>query len=99
MKYLLDVNTLIAPGFLEPAFHHRVASWVRGLTRFELLTCPITEDDHDVSRLPHWAKTGRQTTDGHLAELASAHGAVLATMDEKIPGAFVIPPENSALAQ
>ncbi len=48
-------------------------------------------DDHDVSRLPAWVKTGRQTTDGHLAELARAHDSVLATLDERIPSAFVIP--------
>ena len=49
-------------------------------------------DDRGVSRLPRWVKTARQTTDGHLAELARAHGAMLATLDEKIPEAFVIPP-------
>jgi hypothetical protein len=48
-------------------------------------------DDHDISRLPSWVKTGRQTTDGHLAELARAHDSVLATLDERIPSAFVIP--------
>jgi predicted nucleic acid-binding protein len=48
-------------------------------------------DDHDVSQLPKWARSGRQIRDGHLARLALAHGAVLATLDEKIPGAFVIP--------
>jgi predicted nucleic acid-binding protein len=48
-------------------------------------------DDHDISRLPPWAKTARQTTDGHLAELARAHNSVLATLDERIPYALVIP--------
>ena len=48
-------------------------------------------DDLDISHLPAWAKTGRQTTDGHLAALTRAHGAVLATLDERIPSAFVIP--------
>jgi len=48
-------------------------------------------DDHDISRLPTWVKTGRQTTDGHLAELARAHDSLLATLDERIPSAFVIP--------
>jgi predicted nucleic acid-binding protein len=50
-------------------------------------------DDHDASRLPGWAKTPKQTTDGHLAELAKAHGAKLATLDRSIPGAFLIPPK------
>ena len=48
-------------------------------------------DDHDVSRLPGWVKTPKQTTDGHLAQLAKANGAILATLDRGIPGAFLIP--------
>jgi predicted nucleic acid-binding protein len=48
-------------------------------------------DDRDLSTLPAWVKTGRQTTDGHLLQLALAHGAELATLDQGIPGAFAIP--------
>jgi hypothetical protein len=48
-------------------------------------------DDHDASRLPSWVKTARQTTDGHLAQLAKANDAMLATLDRGIPGAFLIP--------
>ena len=29
MKYLLDVNALVALGFLQHQFHERVAAWVR----------------------------------------------------------------------
>ena len=47
--------------------------------------------DHDISHLPQWVKTAKQTTDGHLIQLARAHDAVLATLDERIPGAYVIP--------
>lgn len=48
--------------------------------------------DHvSASHLPRWVKKPSQTTDGHLIALAKAHGAVLATLDEKIPSAFVIP--------
>jgi len=36
-------------------------------------------------------KSPAYTTEGHLAQLASANGAVLATLDEGIPGAFLIP--------
>lgn len=54
--------------------------------RFSFMT-----DSHDLSRLPNWVNTGKQITDGHLTELARANGAVLATLDEKIPGAFLIP--------
>ena len=56
------------------------------ITQFSFIT-----DDHGIDRLPKWAKTIKQTTDGHLAELARAHEVVLATLDERIPGAFVIP--------
>jgi predicted nucleic acid-binding protein len=48
-------------------------------------------DDHDISHLPTWVKIARQTTDGHLAMLASANHATLATLDTKIPGAYLIP--------
>jgi len=133
MTYLLDVNALVALGFLQHEFHGRVASWVRTLTARgvpELATCSITElgfvrvlaqapqygftvaharslllrlktgdplkftfipDDHDVSHIPAWVKTAKQTTDGHLVQLAKAKGAVLATLDGRIPGAYLIP--------
>jgi uncharacterized protein len=48
-------------------------------------------DDRDISHLPKWVRTPKQTTDGHLVELARANQAVLATLDRQIPGAFVIP--------
>lgn len=133
MKYLLDVNALVALGFLEHEFHGRVAAWVRSLGSrgtAELATCSITElgfvrvlaqaspygftvsqagellmrlkagralrftfiaDDHDISRLPAWVKTARQTTDGHLSQLATAKGATLATLDRGIPRSLLIP--------
>ncbi len=47
-------------------------------------------DDHGVERLPKWVRHARQTTDGHLAELARTHGAILATLDTGIPGALVV---------
>src|SRR3982074_1817453 len=119
MKYLLDVNGLVALGFLQHEFHERVASWVHTLASRgvpELATCSITElgfvrvlsqapsygftvaqarnlllrlkktdvlsftfiaDGHDIAHLPAWVKFAKQTTDGHLAELARANGAVL----------------------
>jgi len=48
-------------------------------------------DDHDISQLPSWVKTGRQTSDGHLSQLAKANGAILATLDRGITRAFLIP--------
>ena len=136
MKYLLDVNVLVALGFLQHEFHERVASWVHTLVSRgvpELATCSLTElgfvrvlaqapqygftvshartlllrlktgnspkftfipDDHDVSHIPGWVKTAKQTTDGHLVQLAKAKSAILATLDEKIPGAFLIPAQR-----
>jgi len=133
MKYLLDVNALVALGFFQHEFHLRLSKWVRTLVAkgtAELATCSITElgfvrvlaraplygltisqartlllrvkttdilkftfipDDHDISHLPGWVRAPRQTTDGHLAQLARAKGAVLATLDRRIRGTFVIP--------
>jgi len=130
MRYLLDVNTLVALGFAQHEFHDRVASWLTSQEFPPLATCSITElgfirvlaqapaygftiaqartlllrlkeadvaqftfipDDHDVSHLPTWVKTPKQTTNGHLVELASANGLVLATLDRKIPEAYLIP--------
>jgi uncharacterized protein len=134
MKYLLDVNALVALGFLEHQFHNRVTNWINDLISKgvpEVASCSITElgfirvlaqapqynvsveqarilltrlkinktlkfifvvDDQEVSKLPAWVKTAKQTTDGHLVQVAKAHGAVLATVDRKIPTALVIPP-------
>jgi uncharacterized protein len=133
MRYLLDVNSLLALGVFEHEFHQRVALWFDRISKHakpELATCSITElgfvrvlgqaqqygfavlqardllarlkaselaawtfieDDQDVSHLPKWVKTSKQTTDGHLVGLAKAHNSVLATLDRRIPGALVIP--------
>jgi uncharacterized protein len=130
MIYLLDVNALVALGFINHEFHDRVASWVQSHDSPNLASCSITElgfvrvlaqapafgftvaqartlllrlkeartsrltfipDEHDVSHLPGWVRAPKQITDGHLGKLASANGAVLATLDENIPGSFLIP--------
>ena len=132
MRYLLDVNALVALGFFHHEFHDRVAEWIRSTFRDapEFATCSITElgfirvlgqvpqydltisqartlllrlkagnslrftfipDDHDISYLPSWVRNPNQTTDGHLAQLAKAHDATLATLDRGIPGALLIP--------
>jgi hypothetical protein len=51
-------------------------------------------DDQDISNLPGWVRTAKETTDGHLKQLADANGAILATLDKRIPGAFLIPAER-----
>ena len=130
MRYLLDVNALVALGIFHHEFHDRVNAWITSQEGAHWLTCSITElgfvrviaqtpdhgftvhqartlllglkmnrklqlaflpDGNDISSLPIWVKTPKQTTDGHLVQLAKANGAVLATLDEGIPGAFLIP--------
>ena len=132
MKYLLDVNALIAYAITNHIFHIRVTSWANSLVKdaSEFSTSSITElgfvrivsqvpsygvnvdkardlmvrlketspigfsfilDNHDISHLPLWVKSAKHTTDGHLAKLAASNGAILATLDENIPGSFVIP--------
>lgn len=130
MRYLLDVNALVALGIFHHRFHDRVSDWITSQEGARWLTCSITElgfarviaqtpdygftvqqartlllglktngmlmftfltDGNDISLLPTWVKTPKQTTDGHLLQLAGANGAVLATLDEGIPGAFLIP--------
>jgi predicted nucleic acid-binding protein len=48
-------------------------------------------DANDISALPDWVRTPAQITDGHLVQLATTNGAVLATLDKRIPGAYLIP--------
>ena len=130
MIYLLDVNALVALGFINHEFHDRVASWVQSRNSPSLASCSITElgfvrvlaqapaygftvaqartlllrlkaaraarltfipDEHDVSHLPGWVRAPKQITDGHLGKLASANAALLATLDENIPGSYLIP--------
>ncbi|MDX2267640.1 MAG: hypothetical protein NW208_06010 [Bryobacter sp.] len=65
------------------------------LKQQQKVTFEFVADHNDASRLPNWVRSGRQTTDGHLSELAKAHNAILATLDERIPGAFVIPKDGT----
>ena len=55
------------------------------------LRVSLLADGLGAERLPSWVRTVRQTTDGHLLELAKAHSAALATLDGRIPGAFTVP--------
>ena len=48
-------------------------------------------DDRAARQFPAWCRYASQTTDAHLVQLAAAHGAILATLDTGIPGAFVVP--------
>jgi hypothetical protein len=48
-------------------------------------------DDHGAAEIPNWVNSPKHITDGHLLQLATKKGFTFATLDEKIPGAFVIP--------
>jgi hypothetical protein len=43
MIYLLDVNALVALGFMNHEFHPRVARWVASRKELKLASCAITE--------------------------------------------------------
>jgi len=43
MRYLLDVNALIAYGFRRHGFHEQVARWMMSCNSDRFLTCSITE--------------------------------------------------------
>jgi predicted nucleic acid-binding protein len=133
MRYLLDVNALVALVFFcSMSSMGKIASWVRKLSQKsvpDLVTCSITElgfvgvlvqasqyaftaaqarnlllqlesvnaakftfitDDQDISQLSGWVQSARQTTDGHLVQLARSKGVLLATLDTGIPGAYLI---------
>lgn len=43
MKYLLDVNALVALGFAQHEFHERINAWLEAEHYPSLLSCSITE--------------------------------------------------------
>lgn len=43
MTYLLDVNALLALGFLQHEFHRRMAAWMTAQRFPPIATCSITE--------------------------------------------------------
>jgi predicted nucleic acid-binding protein len=61
------------------------------LKRARSLATRFLADEYDISHLPAWVRSPKQVTDGHLSNLAHAYGAVLATLDQNIPGSYVIP--------
>jgi hypothetical protein len=128
MKYLLDVNALVALGNSAHADHTAAEQWLvqiqgKGDT---LASCAISElgfvrvsvqagllpsvavarnvlaklkasvgvevlaDGLAMDRLPPYVKLPAQLTDGHLLELATSHGAQLATFDKGIPRSVLI---------
>ncbi len=63
---------------------------LRRFKRHKRMHFVLLPDAMGAECLPAWVKNPKQTTDGHLLELGKRHAAVLATTDDKIPGAFVI---------
>ena len=96
MRWLLDVNALIALAHQGHADHSRMIRWFASLIGSEarLGTCAIIDlvpDFLGADRLPSYVLGVRQVTDGHLLELAKESSMQLATMDKGIPGAYLIP--------
>jgi toxin-antitoxin system PIN domain toxin len=121
MKYLLDVNVLLAAIWDNHPQHGRAFAWLSGKS---VLLCPLCElgflrisshpkalnvpmekarqllkrfsDERnagwiadDISGLQGQTKKSEMVTDMYLAELASKHGAKLATFDGGISHAAV----------
>ena len=59
MKYLLDVNALIALGFVNHQFHSRIVGWLRAENNPAILTCSITELGfvRILAQAPHYGFT------------------------------------------
>lgn len=134
MKYLLDVNVLVAWGWADHVDHARAAAWIAatkakrgatlatsaipelGFVRVSLQRTggqlPIEEvaktlegmlgtlgrkhtflpdNQSSAGPWPLWCSSASGTTDAHLMALSGSHGLLLATLDERIPGAYLIP--------
>ena len=64
---------------------------LEGLKESSRLPFLLLADESGARHLPGWVSGPKQVTDGHLVELAKAHGMRLATLDKGIPGADRIP--------
>ena len=64
---------------------------LRQLKNTKGLDFTFLADDLGVADLPTWVRSPKQVADGHLVVLAHRHQAQLATLDERIPGALVVP--------
>ena len=86
-------------GFLRiliqaPSYSFTIAQGKTLLSRLKMakgLHFTFLADDQGIADLPLWVRGPKQITDGHLLGLAKKHGARLATLDEQIPGAMLIP--------
>jgi predicted nucleic acid-binding protein len=91
VTYLLDVNALLALGFVKHVHHQRVTNWLRMLQETSCDPLFVFLDDGvGIEVLPEWVTRSSQVTDGHLLQVARAHRARLATLDTQIPNADLI---------
>lgn len=67
---------------------HVLSGMLRSLGKAHLF---LPDDCSAGEGWPDWCVAASGTTDAHLATLAERHGCLLATLDEGIPNAFVIP--------
>jgi predicted nucleic acid-binding protein len=80
MKYLLDVNALIAFGIVDHEFHYRVGRWLSALiseASLELATCSITELGfvRVVAQTPRYGFTTSEAR-GLLVRIKARHAGV-----------------------
>jgi predicted nucleic acid-binding protein len=122
MKYLIDVNALIAWHHPAAEDHGAFHAWRKANAGSEMLSCGITElgfirvsmqvfhytaeqaeaalrhlrrhlryaTELPPPSMPAWATTAGRTTDAYLSQIASHHGASLATFDTQIPGSILV---------
>jgi toxin-antitoxin system PIN domain toxin len=123
MKYLLDVNVLLAAIWANHSRHAETFAWLDGKS---IVLCPLCElgflriSTHkkainapmdkarellqkfaterqaerisdDLPPLDSRSATSEQVTDHYLADLAVKHGLKLATLDENVEHAAVVP--------
>ena len=134
MRYLLDVNVLVAWGWSDHSEHRRAGAWIGAMiNKRGAILCTsaipqlgfvrvsvqrsggrltvgeaaetlagmlkslgkrhkfIADDLESVVLWPDWCHSASRTTDAHLVSIAARHEMHLATLDEGIPGAFLIP--------
>lgn len=104
MKYLLDVNALVAWSQQRAPHHDRFHSWASTQGLNELATCAHSElgfirvsmqvfgDSlaEAQTQLAAWSATAAKTSDAYLTQVAAGAGLTLATFDRGIPGSVLI---------
>jgi len=77
-----------------PAYNFTVAQGKELLARIKsnkTFHFEFVADDIEIDELPPWVQGAKQIMDGHLINVAHKRKAVLATLDDGIRGAYLIP--------